>query len=172
MSLLHLVVSGAVRRFLWKSKNGIYLPPILFSDHNNVCNYKAEFHWVRCDEVKNLTICDHFFHRNDPKYKAERGINVDLLLHNYEVIINGERKIIPGKKVFVTEHNCGNSEIYYVDNRLNKNQYIRVNTAQFGGIYKHVMVELWNSLIAKNKFKTYYSRESELNCNYKFIFDT
>jgi len=140
--------------------------------YNNVYNYKAGFNWVRCDEVKNLTICDLRFHRNDRKYNAEREINVDLLLHDYEVFINGETKILPGKKVFVIENEHGDSEIYYANDKLDKSQHIRVNTAHFGGIYKYVMVELWDSLIAKNKFKTYYPRESELNCNYKFIFDT
>ncbi|NER04715.1 MAG: hypothetical protein F6K17_19955, partial [Okeania sp. SIO3C4] len=140
--------------------------------HNNVYNYNAGFHWVRCDEVKNLTICDHFFHRNDRKYKAERGINVDLLLYNYEVVINGETKILPGKKIVVIDNNHGNNEVYYVDDRFNKNEYLKVNTAQFGGIYKYVMVELWNSLIQQNKFKTYYPRENELNRSYKIMFDS
>ena len=137
--------------------------------HNNIYNLNAGFSWTRCDQVTNSTICDHFFHKNDKPYKEERGINVDLLLHDYQVSINGEQQVLVGKKMICITNEDGDTELYYVDNKLNKKEYIQVNTAQFGGIYKHVMVELWNSLIAKNKFISY-SSSTPKKCSYDFMF--
>lgn len=140
---------------------------------NDVCGSNAGFQWSSCDEVKDLTICDQFFKKYDQQYMERIGIDdAEFLLSDYKVTINREQRIFSGKRVFCpqkVDNDVG--EVFYVCQfSSGEDTLIQVNTAQFGGIYKYVMVNLWDSLIAKNYFKTYYPRGKNLECSYEFIF--
>lgn len=106
---------------------------------NNRFGLRSEIHWERCDLLLNESICDHFYHKSDKAYLASRGlpdgISKTLILLEH----NGDSISFEGKKIKVIKGES-NIEVFYITDCQRE---VRVNTVQFGGNYKVVMVHIW-----------------------------
>ena len=98
--------------------------------------------WGRCDIAINNSICDHFYHLNDRKYLESRSLPLDIVSTHHEISTDGEIKEFQGKLIKCIKKD-GSLKLYYVSNN---DTDVRVNTVQFGGSYKTVMVYIWNKI--------------------------
>lgn len=106
--------------------------------------------WNRCDILYENSICDHFFHSVDELYRSDRNITGKFKLKNYSIALSDGDKFLNGKQAFYCERSG------YFRYAMEGGDSIIINTAQFGGIYKYVMVNLWKD------FKDYLSSENPI----------
>lgn len=121
---------------------------------NSSFEIKTNSKWNRCDILHENSICDHFFHSVDEIYCSDRNITGKFKVKKYSVALNDGDKFLEGKKVFY----CENTGYFLYE--MESGDPIVINTAQFGGIYKYVMVQLWNEF--KGLFEKKHVKDKEI----------